>query len=192
MYSKIVVPLDGSKAAEVVFPHLDEIVKAFNIKEVMLVSVTEKVKGRLPQKVAFDEFVPEKPVYDAPIVVGGSQTGVLYWTRAGLPQDIPLTLGKMARTAADYLCKTAERLEKMCDTTVAVLAGDPAEEIVSFADDKGADLILMANPGKKGSGKWDMGNIAEKVARATRATVVLVKPGAGFIETKAKRRGVAM
>jgi len=40
MYSKIVVPLDGSKLAEVVLPHLEEIIKGFNIKEVMLVSVT--------------------------------------------------------------------------------------------------------------------------------------------------------
>lgn len=192
MYSKIVVPLDGSKLAEVVLPHLEEIIKGFNIKEVMLVSVTEKVKGKLPQKQAFEEFVPEKPVFEAPTLVGGMQTGVLYFTRAGTPQNIPLSLGKMARTAADYLCKIAEKLEKKCDTSVTVLAGDPAKEIVRFAEEKGADLILMASRGKSGISRWDISNIADKVIKATRATVVLVKPDQDFKETKPRRRGVAI
>jgi nucleotide-binding universal stress UspA family protein len=192
MYSKVVVPLDGSKLAEVVLPHLAELIKGFNIKEVMLISVTEKVKGRLHRKDVFQEFVPEKPVYDTPANVVSSQH-VVVWTRTGGgPQDIPLTLGKMARTAADYLCKIASGLGDMkCDTTVTVLAGDPAEEIVRFAEEKGADLILMASPGKKGASRWDMGNIAEKVVKATRATVVLVKPDPGFKETKPKRRGIS-
>jgi nucleotide-binding universal stress UspA family protein len=99
----------------------------------------------------------------------------------------------MARTAADYLCKVAEGLgDKNCDTTVTVLAGDPAKEIVRLAEEKGADLILMASRGKAGANPWDISNIAEKVIKATRATVVLVKPEPGFKETKAKRRGVAL
>jgi nucleotide-binding universal stress UspA family protein len=192
MYSKVVVPLDGSKLAEVVLPHLEEIIKGFKIKEVMLVSVTEKVKGRLHRKDVFQEFVPEKPVYDAPTKIGTTQTAVFYWSRTGGPQDIPLNIGKMARTAADYLCKVAQGLGQTgCDTTVTVLAGDPAEEIVRFTEDFGADLILMASRGKTGFSRWDMGNIAEKVIKATRATVVLVKPDPGFKETKPKRRGIS-
>jgi len=191
MYSKIVVPLDGSKLAEVVLPHLDDIVTAFKIKEVMLVSVTEKVKGRLAQKQAFEEFVPEKPVFEAPAKIEASQVVVIHPVGPAGPQNIPVSLGKMARTAADYLCKVASQLEIRCDTTVNVLAGNPAEEIVRFAEAKGADLILMASRGKSGFSRWDMGNIAEKVIKATRATVVLVKPDPGFKETKPKRRGIS-
>ena len=191
MYSKIVVPLDGSKLAEVVLPHLEEIIRAFNIKEVMLVSVTEKIKGRLHRADVYEEFVPEKPAYDAPTKITPMQTAVFYWSRTAAPQDIPVSGGKMARTAADYLCNIAKRLETKCDTTVTVLAGNPAEEIVRFAEEKGADVILMASRGKSGFSRWDMGNIAEKVIKATRATVVLVKPEPGFKETKAKRRGIS-
>jgi nucleotide-binding universal stress UspA family protein len=192
MYSKIVVPLDGSKLAEVVLPHLDDIVTAFKIKEVMLVSVTEKVKGRLASRDVYEEFVPEKPAYDAPTKIGTTQTAVFFWSRTSGPQDIPAAMGKMAKTAADYLFKVAERLgDKGSDISVNVLLGNPAEEIVRFAEEKGADLILMASRGKSGFSRWEMGNIAEKVIKATRATVVLVKPAPGFKETKPKRRGIS-
>ena len=190
MYNKVVVPLDGSKLAEVVLPHLKDIIAAFKIKEVMLVSVTEKVKGRVSTQ-AQEKFVFEHPVIDAPPQVVASQY-VVYWTRIGVPHEIPMTIGKMARTAAAYLCKIAEGLGQTgCDTTVSVLVGDPAEEVVRFVEDKGADLILMASRGKTGFSRWDMGNIAEKVIKATRATVMLVKPEPGFKETKAKRRGIS-
>jgi nucleotide-binding universal stress UspA family protein len=49
----------------------------------------------------------------------------------------------------------------------------------------------MASRGKSGFNRWDMGNIAEKVIRATDVTVVLVKPKSDFKETKPRRRGKA-
>jgi nucleotide-binding universal stress UspA family protein len=191
MYSKVVVPLDGSKLAEAVLPHLEEIVKAFNIKEVMLISVTEKVSGRLPQKEAFAEFVSEHPTVNVPPQMVAMQYGIV-WNRYTNPQEVPAAMGKMARTAADYLCKVAEGLGELgCQTSVNVLVGNPAEEIIRFAEGQGADLILMASRGKTGFSRWDMGNIAEKVVKATQAPVMLIKPEPGFKETKRKRRGIS-
>jgi nucleotide-binding universal stress UspA family protein len=191
MYSKVVVPLDGSKLAEVVLQHLEAIIKAFDVKEVMLVSVTEKLKGTLPKKQAFEQFVYEKPRYEPPTQVMAGQH-VVYWSRPTDPQTVPVALGKMTRTAVNYLCRVAERLEKnKYDIGICVLAGNPAEEIVGLSEARGADLILMASRGKTGFSRWDMGNIAEKVIKATRATVMLVKPEPGFKETRPKRRGVS-
>jgi len=45
MYKKILVPLDGSKLAECALPHVEELAKGCNPEEVILVSVTERVKG---------------------------------------------------------------------------------------------------------------------------------------------------
>jgi nucleotide-binding universal stress UspA family protein len=70
-----------------------------------------------------------------------------------------------------------------------VLVGNPAEEIIRFARDQKADLIVMGSRGKSGLNRWDMGNVADKVMRAADVPVVLVKPSAGFKETKAKRKG---
>ncbi len=192
MYSKLIVPLDGSKLAETVLPRVPEIVKGFGIKEVALVSVTEKLTGTLLRKNVYEEFVPEKPVYDAPMKVEPTQTAIFYQSRATTPQDIPATIGKMGRTAADYLFKVAGDLGELgCEITVNVLIGRPAEEIVHFAEIQGGDLILMASRGKSGLSRWEMGNIADKVIRATRAAVMLVKPEPGFKETRPKRRGVS-
>jgi nucleotide-binding universal stress UspA family protein len=51
---------------------------------------------------------------------------------------------------------------------------------------------MIASRGKSGFSRWDLGNIAEKVIRATHTVVILVKPEAGFKETKSKRKGMAI
>ena len=43
MYQKTVVPLDGSKFAECVLPHVEAITEACGTKDVMLISVTERI-----------------------------------------------------------------------------------------------------------------------------------------------------
>jgi len=48
MYKKIMVPLDGSKLAECVLPHVETIAKGCAAGEVILVSVTERVLGFRP------------------------------------------------------------------------------------------------------------------------------------------------
>ena len=45
MYKKILVPLDGSKLAECALHHVEELAKGCGTEEVILVSVTERVKG---------------------------------------------------------------------------------------------------------------------------------------------------
>lgn len=189
MYKKVVVPLDGSKLAEVALPHLEEIAGQCNIPEILLVSVTEKVSGRLPQSQAF-EGSPVK-AYDLPRVqIGTVQSGLLVSKNYVGELEVPVTLGKMAKTAFNYLCKIAEKLEKKgFKININVLVGNPAEEIVRFVEERNVDLIVMASRGKSGFSRWEMGNIAEKVIRVTRATVMLVKPGPDFKETKPKRKG---
>jgi nucleotide-binding universal stress UspA family protein len=79
--------------------------------------------------------------------------------------------------------------QKGLRTSVSVLVGKPAEEIVRFAKENEVDLIIMGSRGKSGFSRWDMGNVADKVLRATDIPVVLIKPKRGFKETKAKRTG---
>ena len=191
MYNKVVVPLDGSRLAEVAIPHLEKIAVGCNIPEVLLVSVTEQVKGRMPQKQALD--LPSGAPTDMPKVqIGQTQSGLLISTNFVGVQEVPVTLGKMAKTAFNYLCKVAKTLEKKgFAISINVLVGNPAEEIVRFVDEQKADLIVMASRGKSGFSRWEMGNIAEKVVRATKASVMLVKPGSDFKETKPKRKGVS-
>jgi nucleotide-binding universal stress UspA family protein len=191
MYKKVVVPLDGSKLAELALPHLEEIAKGCSIPDVMLISVTEIVKGRIPVGEVYEPFVSESHVAEGMPEVGTSQWGPVYSSRVGV-QEIPVRTGKMAKTAADYLCRVAEELEKkgFC-VTATVLYGRPAEQVVRYVNEQQADLIVMASSGKSKISRWDMSTIAARVIKDTLAPVLLVKPAPDFKETRPRRKGVA-
>jgi|WetSurMetagenome_2_1015567.scaffolds.fasta_scaffold297397_2 nucleotide-binding universal stress UspA family protein len=197
MYKKVIVPLDGSKLAEVALPHLEEIAKKFNIPDILLVSVTEEIKGDIPRGLVVEDASTREfhmaPVPTENFPLGSThmgQTGMIFSVNSSHLTPMPTRMGKMAKTASNYLIKVAKDLEsKGLNSTIVILTGNPAEEIVRFAKDQNADLIIMGSRGKSGFNRWDMGNIADKVLRATEIPVVLVKPGRGFKETKAKRHG---
>ena len=107
------------------------------------------------------------------------------------PEFVPLdTLRKW--TSYDYLKGIAQKLAKKgIQSRIVVLIGNVADEIVDYAKDEEADLIIMASRGRTGMSRWDVANAAPKVFRETDIPVLMVKPPAGFKETKARRKGKA-
>lgn len=192
MYKKVVVPLDGSKLAEAALPHLEEVAKGCHIADVLLVSATEKVTGNIPSGQVSESFITDQPTISPTQQLIVFQPGVVFGTASPKIQNTPVHLGKMAKTATDYLYKVAQELQnKGFRVTASVVVGDPAEEIVHFAEEQSADLIIMASRGKSGFNRWNMSNIAEKIIRTTNIPILLIKPKADFKETRPKRRGVA-
>ena len=192
MYSKVVVPLDGSKLGEVALPHLEAIAQKFDVSEIFLVSVTAKLKGMIQQDKVFDMPSPRADT-PSPVKIATVQTGVIISAilREG-SLEIPLTLGKMAKTAFDYLYRKGKQLDqKGFNVSIHVLIGNPAEELLKFVEEQKADLIVMASKGRSGLSRWDMSNIARKVVSAAKVPVMVVKPGPDFKETKPKRKGVS-
>jgi nucleotide-binding universal stress UspA family protein len=57
----------------------------------------------------------------------------------------------------------------------AILDGHPAEQIVDFAEEQGIDLIVIATHGWSGIRRWVMGSVADKVVRATKRPVALIR-----------------
>jgi nucleotide-binding universal stress UspA family protein len=55
--------------------------------------------------------------------------------------------------------------------------GYPADEILRYANENAIDLILMATHGRSGLKRWTMGSVADKVLRASRVPVWLVRAG---------------
>lgn len=154
MYNKVVVPLDGSKLAECVLSHVEALAKNKMAKEVVLVSVTERLKG--------SAFFPED--------------GNIVRDRAG---KVPVTVGKMEQQAEKYLERLAKKLaDKGMNVSTQVLLGNPADEITHYAGDEKADLIILATHGRTGPSRYAMGSIADKVSRASSVPVLLVRsPG---------------
>jgi nucleotide-binding universal stress UspA family protein len=152
MYKKILVPLDGSKLAECVLPHVESLATCSAGAEVVLVSVTERVTGF-------------RAIDDSSQPLG--------------ERLVPEAVGKEEQQARKYLDGIAKDLEaKGIKVLTEVLLGKPAEEIALFATNQGCDLIVMASHGRSGPSRWTHGSVAEKVFRANCAPLLVVRaPG---------------
>jgi len=58
---------------------------------------------------------------------------------------------------------------------VEVRFGEPAEEIIAYAEDAHADLIAMCTHGRTGLARWAYGSVAEKVMRHAHCPILLVR-----------------
>ncbi|MDD5701206.1 MAG: universal stress protein [Dehalococcoidales bacterium] len=57
-----------------------------------------------------------------------------------------------------------------------ILTGNPADEILAFAEKNPNSKILMATHGQSGIGtRWALGSVADKVARATTVPITLIR-----------------
>lgn len=60
-------------------------------------------------------------------------------------------------------------------TETAVLQGNPHEEILSYADEIGADLIVMGTHGRTGVDRYLLGSVTERVVRTSDVPVLTVR-----------------
>ncbi|MFC1962678.1 universal stress protein [Chloroflexota bacterium] len=166
MYRKIVIPLDGSKLAECVLPHLENMTRGSGTEEVTLVRVTEHITRYVP--------------LSGPTFASSSQ---LAREPSGAPRhksEIPVHLNRKQVQAQRYLDKIAKQLKKKrgkVKVLTEVPQGNPAEEIASVVKRAGADLILMASHGRSGVSRWAYGSVADKIFRASSVPVLMVKCG---------------
>ena len=114
MYPKILVSLDGSKPAECVLNHVEEIAKGYDTQMVILVRVIERV-NRLIQRTGTTHLTTPL-MTPAPI------------------SEIPVPVHKKQQQVERYLDKIANRLDKKgIKGRLEVLLRQPAEEIVHYA-----------------------------------------------------------
>ena len=76
-------------------------------------------------------------------------------------------------------CGAQKHLGKLVATEIKVesiiLVGDPAEEIVDYAEKEEVDFIVMATHGRTGISRWALGSVADKVVRASNTPVILIR-----------------
>ena len=56
-----------------------------------------------------------------------------------------------------------------------ILVGRAAEEIMDYASKENIDLIIMATHGRSGISRWALGSVADKVVRASKQPVALIR-----------------
>ena len=82
----------------------------------------------------------------------------------------------------------ARLLEDRSDVGVetAVWYGPPADAITNAARYRNADLIVMSSHGRSGLGRLVLGSVAERVLRATRTPILLIRHGNAPIEAPSR------
>jgi nucleotide-binding universal stress UspA family protein len=139
----MLVLLDGSELAEVVFPFASELAARLELDVTLL-----QVYGRYGR-----DFIPEHQAY-----IDRSAETIRHRVEDALER-----LGAPAGTAVEVHGELAD--------------GYFADEILTFAEQHGIDLILMASHGRGGIRRWRMGSVADRVLRASKMPVLFVRAG---------------
>lgn len=150
--SKMLVPLDGSKESEMVFPYIEELVS--------------KLGGEI---IFFQVLALAYHVH----ISGDAAVQVPYTEKEMEP---------LKMSAQSYLKKMGSKLkERGIPTKYEVRVGAAGYEIIKLADEINADLVAMLTHGRSGIGRWVFGSVAERVVRSGNTPVLLVRsPGASI------------
>ncbi|WP_101294546.1 universal stress protein [Halegenticoccus soli] len=98
-------------------------------------------------------------------------------TYGALPEEMQEQVARaLQRAGADAVDRIAERAEALgVEVKGEVRHGIPHEEILSYADESGVDLIVMGTHGRSGEAHRILGSVAEEVVRNARVPVLTVR-----------------
>ncbi|AEH35989.1 universal stress protein [Halopiger xanaduensis] len=123
---------------------------------------------------AFDEYADEELVLLRVVDIADS------FTEASI-QAVEETLADRRKTASEDLREdlreqlvdqaTADDVEYRVETA----AGDPAREIVRFAEENDVDHIVVGSHGRSGVSRVLLGSVAERVVRRAPVSVTVVR-----------------
>jgi nucleotide-binding universal stress UspA family protein len=96
----------------------------------------------------------------------------------GSPELVtPLIIDEKQKEAAErYLTNLAEEMKKRGHkvTSMVRTGQQVAVEIIDFAKESGADLIVMCTHGRSGITRWVVGSVAHKVLTRAETPILLI------------------
>ena len=111
------------------------------------------------------ELIVVNVVAPVPVVSGAAPIGF----------HLPTVMEEMQTAAEKSMTDLiSKRVPKAVQTRSIVIQGKPADEIVKLADEKDADLIVIATHGESGWQRFLFGSVTEKVVRMTSCPVLTV------------------
>lgn len=114
----------------------------------------------------------------------GSTLAVVYVVNTAAVANLPMEtswegVSEMLREEGEGALEAAEDAAASVDPDVpvvrAMLEGNPAREIVGYADREGCDLICMGTHGRGGVSRLLLGSVAERVVRSATVPVLTVR-----------------
>ena len=154
MYSKILVPLDGSQAAEGALDHARDLAHDPSTTLHLLQSVSHS-----------DEVA---------MAHGGD--GSFVATEYTLDLARQLFAAKKSHSES-YLEQVASKLtEGGIRTETAVREGEPAEQVLEYAKENSIDLIVMSTRGHGAIRRFFVGSVTDRVIRSSEIPVLAIPP----------------
>jgi nucleotide-binding universal stress UspA family protein len=149
MYKHIMVPLDGSKLAECVLPHVESIAMTCEAGKLSFVRVVTPLR-----------------LYE------GDESRIPAAERQRLEADSM----EVAKKYLDQLMKQT-KYDNVTAQSV-VLFGNINEQLIDFADKNEVDLIIIATHGRSGPSRWVWGSVADRILRSACVPALMVRaPG---------------
>jgi nucleotide-binding universal stress UspA family protein len=159
MYSRILLPLDGSEVAQGVVPHALDIARCYDA-ELLLLSVVD----------SFEKIMVETASASGAVTPPPSMAEVTVDTARQIAES-------QANAARSYLATVAEGLRASgAKVRTAVVEGTSAERILAFAQREDCDLIAIATHGRSGLTRTILGSVADEVMRTSRLPVLMIHP----------------
>ena len=151
MYKKIMVPLDGSKLAECVLPHLETIVKGCESPEVIVVKVVEPFSVPYGREVSHFTSLEQVKAFET----------------------------HRKAEAEKYLKEVVARLGKRgVKARAKVIYGKADKSLSDYANKNDIDLVVIATHGRSGISRWVWGSVADRIVRSVCVPVLMVRaPG---------------
>lgn len=151
MYKKILVPLDGSKLAECVLPHLETVLKGCESPEVVLVQAVE------PYSIPYGREV-------------GQFTSL---------EQVKEFETHHKTEAEKYLKEIAACLGKAgVNARAEVIYGKAIEALTGYINKNEIDLVIMATHGRSGISRRVWGGVADHLLRSVCTPILMIRaPG---------------
>jgi nucleotide-binding universal stress UspA family protein len=146
MYRKIMVPLDGSKLAECVIPHAQEIAK-LSKASIELVQVIEPVE--LPTRGGLALSIDDLKQIDT-------------YSKNDAERYLNEILSRLKNVGIKARSK--------------VLIGKAADSLIDYIHEGNFDLIIMATHGRSGISRWIWGSVAERILHHSSIPVLIIRP----------------
>lgn len=156
IYSKILVPYDGSKYAEKALNKAVNLAKLIKGSKIIILNVIEEI---LTPPLVFPTRIRHYKT--------GEDTTLSTYFR-DLQTDMRY---KMINT----LEKIKQKYENSVKIRTVVLVGSAEDKIVGYANRQNVDLIVMGSKGLKGISRLLMGSVSRHVSEKVKCSVMIVR-----------------
>lgn len=153
MYQRILVPLDGSEAAEAALAHAQSLAAALGATVHLL------------------RVVSEADAVDAPVVTDNplASESARELARRFLSANLAAAREYLGKAAAPVMAQGL-RVE------MAVREGPAAEQIGEYARQRGIDLVVMSTRGRGAVQRLLLGSVTDRVVRSAGLPVLVIPP----------------